>query len=76
MHKVNRSKEPSVRQMLNMAENLREKYNVFVTVEASGKAHCTSWISLYKFTIYMSDRGHEESKTWKECQDKYFELVK
>ena len=76
MHRINRSKGPSVRQMLNMAENLRDKSGEYSVVEISHSAHYAPNSSYIEFIIYTESRAHLKFKTWKECQDKYFELVK
>ncbi len=73
---VERSSEPSIQQMLDMAENLRSKYNEFCVVKAEARAFDESGTLDYEFAIYIARKvGHLEFKTWPTLQDKYFELM-
>lgn len=79
MKRVQRSKEPSLRQLLNMASNLREKFRCPCSVEISAwhYDYTGDRSNRHVFGIWIAARGrHYEFDSWKECQDKYFRLIK
>ena len=75
MKKINRSKESTVKQMCNMAKNLRNKINSeFASIGTTCIAFDKENI---KPTYWLGDGTTAYNfKTWHECQDKYFELMK
>jgi hypothetical protein len=78
MRRVNRSKESTPKQMLNMAINLEEKYGCAATVQLDAWSfHLTNSNELkYRIWIDISSLGQSHNDlTWQECQDKYFELM-
>lgn len=75
MKRIQRSKEPSVRQMLNMARNLREKFGKASLIEIKTWAYSSS-NNKPQYNLYVEDIHNIDFKTWKACQDKYFELMK
>ena len=71
MKKVNKSKNPSVQQMLNMASNLRDKFNKASTVEI--KAWCfSSGTNEAAYRLYVADNISEDFDFWFELQAYYF----
>ena len=74
MKKVKRTKQPTLRQMLNMASNLQNKYKLFSSVEvhtvvfSSGDEKINYWLSTQGvFGEFLS--------SWKEVFDKYEKLL-
>ena len=76
MKRVNISKEPSQKQMLNMAENLESLTKKSTTVEAScwKMSHDKKPCTFYR--LYVADLVSEDYRTWRETQDRYFTLMK
>ncbi len=66
----------SVRQMLIMARNLSIEFNKSATVQAMAWVFY-SYREEIKYLLAISDSKHHYTDlSWKECQDKYFELMK
>ena len=73
--KVNRSKSPTVKQMLDMASNLRRRSGKSAQIEIN------CWHMTHKkdphlsFFFYIEGIESHTFDSWKETQDKYFELM-
>ena len=73
MKKVNYSKEPTVKQMLNMASNLYNKLHHFSNVSINAWDEEMRQRDSYR--LYVEDTHSITFNSWKELQDKYFELM-
>ena len=80
MKKVLNTKHYSVKQMENMAYNLREKFSVYCSIGTSTSvdAHTGSKDvkKRKKYSIYHEIKGHVYSKSWQELQLQYYKLMK
>ena len=74
MHRIRKTKHPSVLQMERMAANLFEKYKEVVSVQphpivySSGKVETMFWIVVY-------DTYVKQIETWEEVQSEYKKLM-
>lgn len=82
MRNIKYTKNPSVKQLLDMTFNLREKFNgrpAKISIEAWS---FSSGASEVDFQIYVEDRDGEVKigriifSTWSECQNHYIELMR
>lgn len=75
--KVNKSKSPTLKQLLNMAANLKEKFNKPACVEIKAWQFDSNRSNANRatFNIYAADLCSIYLESWSECQDKYFELM-
>ena len=78
MEKVTRTKVPTQRQLTNILLNLRKKfkYGTTVTFETHTYAHLDKGKVSYQFWIHPDSSRCFNLNSWKECLDKYFELMK
>jgi hypothetical protein len=78
IHRIGNSKEPTVSQLIKMAENLRSVYEVFSHVSANGKAYGRIKQAYARFQIYVEDKTYatEQYDTWPELLTRYRELMK
>ena len=77
MKKVNKSKNPSVQQMLNMASNLREKFYVPSTIEVVAWHYDSDSPNpnRMKYRLYVADRHSKDFDNWITLQGYYFTLM-
>jgi len=74
MHRVRRTKHPSLRQIKNMSENLRAKYQTFASIQAltysfeSGNITTDFWISVAGSCGLVS--------SWPDLIDRYKQLMR
>ena len=78
--KVTRTKEPSLKQMQNMAFNLRAKFNTSTSVSVEVWKYNTDKAENI-YTIFMrigidSKSVYKNINSWKECLEEYFFLIK
>lgn len=76
MKRIQRSKEPTVRQMLNMTVNLKEKYNKYASLSIWTRSYDNIPDTATDYNLYIADTDSWDFKTWEAYQDKYFELMK
>lgn len=74
MKKVTRTKKPSIPQMSNMAFNLHEKFKEWATVQVSCSLYFSGDLNLQYWLSGQKIEG-DFYDSWKEVQDKYFELM-
>ena len=73
MKEVTKTKQPSTKQMLAMAENLREKFGKPSCIEIRAwKFTCTQGL---EFRIYVEDIASDNQQSWIGCQNCYFALM-
>ena len=70
---VRRSKNPTVRQMLNMASNLEEKSNKPSMVEMCAWKYTTGESNVY--WIYIEDTLNDRFEDWGKTLDCYFSIM-
>jgi len=75
MKRINKSKNPTTQQMLNMATNLREKFKDCVTVDIVAWAFFPSNRDEIKYKIYIADVHYKTYKTWPDTLNDYFKLM-
>ena len=75
MKKVIRTKVPSYRQTVNMVSNLRDKFGGTSTITLSVHTYNHHRNILPQFFLHYNPRECESLDTWKEVQDKYFQLM-
>jgi len=77
MKKVNKSKEPTLKQMLNMASNLREKFGKPSAIEINAWDYNTSEDNTNKtnFCLYIESKHSIDFDFWYELQGYYFGLM-
>jgi hypothetical protein len=72
-----RSSEPSSKQLLDMAANLKEKFKAPACVEMAAWTYNLSEPKI-KYLIFVDNTLsiHRMEMTWDQCQDYYFELMR
>lgn len=75
MKRVGDSKEPNVRQMLNMASNLHEMFSKASMIKAEAWRYSSAGKEIH-YKIYIEDQPLMEFKTWKETLNYYRGLIK
>lgn len=75
MKRVQKSNEPTIRQLLNMAANLREKTQSSTLIEIETWDFQTE-NKEQTFRIYSDSGTNEKFKSWRECQDYYFSIMR
>ena len=76
LKRVNDSKAPTPKQMLNMAENLRKVYKKYSTVEVKAR-HYSVGDSELEYNIYIADfECPQHFETWPELMKLYKKLIK
>ena len=75
MKMVRRSKDPTVQQLLNMAANLRKKFNKSSLVKVEAWHHIAGRAGEVGYRIYVEDTISENFKSWKDCQSYYFNIM-
>jgi len=76
--RVKRTIYPNIRQMQNMATNLRVKFrqSSFVEVGACDYNLDSTTLTQEKYSIYIATTyDHRPYSTWKDLQDDYFKLM-
>ncbi len=63
MRRTKLTKHPSFAQMKKMAENLRDKYKAFATVQSFVYAHKSGKVDEY-FWMSVTDKFYVKKKTW------------
>jgi hypothetical protein len=74
MKVVKPTKSPSVQQLLNMAINLKEKFNKASMVEVKAWKF-NSDKSEVSYRIYVENKLYFNYIAWQFCQDKYFSIM-
>ena len=79
MKQVRKTKQPSLRTLANMAENLSKKFNCFCSVDVSAKQFISG--SEIDFCLYRKKTTAracicEQYPTWFELQKSYFRLMR
>ena len=74
MKKVNRTKNFSVTQATNMAENLREKFKRYCMISHMAQAFSSNPLE-HQYRIYVEDHTDENYEDWEVLQYKYFSLM-
>jgi len=77
MKEVKSTKHPTIKQMQNMAFNLKSKFDKpsYTGVKIWDFKHKdNSLVSIYK--LYVEDTYNLDFDSWKILQDKYFEIMK
>lgn len=77
MKTVKITKQPSVRQMCNMADNLRDHYKIACKIGIESFAYMRiPGKTLPKFTLYIADVIYYDNLvSWEDLQDKYLEYL-
>ena len=75
MKRIGKSKEPTVRQMLNMASNLKEKFKKYSTITSHSMSY-SSGDSKHEFCLYVADKYRRCFDSWPKLQAYYFRLMK
>lgn len=75
MKKVIDTKNPTVRQMISISENLREKFKKYSSVAVETHAHSNSTIEI-EYRMYIEDKTSEYFETWPELLSSYHKLMK
>lgn len=78
MKRVSKSKEPSVRHMLNMASNLKEKFNKpsLIKIDCWHYSGSGSNQNRAKYNLYIENKISIDFDFWYELQAYYFGLMK
>ena len=74
MKKVIRTKEFSFKQIENMVQNLRDKFQVTASIKIDYFAHYPDK-ERYEYFFWVKDTYSKFHSFWKEIQDTYFELM-
>lgn len=76
MKKIGKSKNPSVRQMLNMASNLEEKFGKCSMVQVNAW-HFSSGLTPNRpsYSIYVENILCTYHDSWKETLERYFSVM-
>lgn len=64
LYRIGNSKEPNIRQMMKMAENLRSVYNDYCSIEARAGAFTSSLKIEYVIYIAGKPGTHFPFKSW------------
>jgi len=81
IRKVKDTKNPTIRQLQNMSENLRDHFERYVSITIKTYCHLNSNIKI-GFEIYISNAEFgktgtfQYSDTWSELLQKYYQLMK
>ena len=77
MKQVKKSKEPTLKQLLNMAANLQEKFDKAVAMGIDAWHYSTIGDDANRanFGIYVEDREDKSFKSWEDCFDYYLYLM-
>ena len=75
MKRIGNSKEPTIQIMLNMASNLKEKFNCYCVIEARARHFGEHSKNSPEFITYVATLGHSFHETWPELLAKYKELM-
>jgi len=77
MHRIGNSEEPTPRQMMNMAENLRDRLNSDCVIEAKAKGYLIEGFPKMEYLLYISgDKYMEYFNSWPETIEAYRKLMK
>ena len=76
MKEVKLIKYPTSKQIQRMLNNLSKKYDAHMSIERRFTFYNTSKKIKEHFFFYIADVLCEDNFTWKQLQEKYFELMK
>lgn len=73
--RVTRTKFPTATQLLNMAINLRSKYNKASLIEIDSWGYLCQEAPELRFRIYIEDIVSNYYRSWQACLNAYFKLM-
>jgi len=76
MKKIGESKEPNLRQLMNMARNLRDKYRRFATVQVQAYAYSSDDSSKAEYWLFVEGIYGDFIKSWETTLRQYKTLMK
>ena len=76
MKRVKDTKNPAIKQIISMSENLREKFKKYSSVSVKTHAHTSSMDVDIEFRIYIENRKSGQFKSWPEILSFYHKLMK
>ena len=74
MKKVIDTKQPTVKQMISMSENLREKFKKYSSMQLSIHVHPKE--TNVEYWVYIENGASCSIKSWKELLSFYHQLMK
>lgn len=75
MKKVKDTKNPTIKQMSSMSENLREKFNKYSSIDLSVGTYTYTKLAKLKCSIYVENKHCIEFEFWQELLSFYHKLM-